>query len=249
MPSSGFAVILPARYHSSRFPGKPLAVLAGKPLIEWVYRRAERIPGAAYVVVATDHEQIATVVERFGGNVVMTSPDHRTGTDRVAEVARTLDYDCIVNLQGDEPVLPSGLVEDMVGVLDRSRSVDIVTACHALHDNEAIENPNVVKVVVDLSGHALYFSRSPIPFGFWQRSDTGATPRFYRHIGVYTFRRAALLRFAESAPTPLEIAEGLEQLRALENGMTIRVLEARQATVGVDVPEDIKNVEKELSST
>ena len=249
MPASAFAVVLPARYHSSRFPGKPLAILAGKPLIEWVYRRAERIPGAARVVVATDHEQIASVVEGFGGNVVMTSSEHRTGTDRVAEVARSLDCEIIVNLQGDEPVLPPGLVEDMVGVLDTSQEVDIVTAAHAVTDAEALDNPNVVKVVMDRSGNALYFSRAPIPFGFWQRAGGDAPPRFYRHVGVYTFRRDALVRFAEAPRSPLEVAEGLEQLRALENGMVIRVLETTEATIGVDVPEDIKLVEKELSST
>lgn len=247
MPARGFAVVLPARYHSSRFPGKPLAILAGRPLIEWVYRRAERIPGAAMVVVATDHDQIAAVVEGFGGNVIMTSRDHRTGTDRVAEVARSLDHDCIVNLQGDEPVFPPRLVQDMVAVLDRSADIDIVTACHALTDTSLVDNPNVVKVVMDRNGGALYFSRSPIPFGVWDRRDGAA--KFHRHVGVYAFRRAALLRFADTPPTPLEVAEGLEQLRALESGMTIRVLETEELTVGVDVPEDIKNVEKELSSS
>jgi 3-deoxy-manno-octulosonate cytidylyltransferase (CMP-KDO synthetase) len=250
-----FAVVLPARYASHRFPGKPLAVIAGKPLIEWVYRRAREIHGAERVVVATDHEKIAEAVEGFGGDVVMTSEDHRTGTDRVAEVAKTLDCDVIVNLQGDEPVFPTSLIEEMIGVIGGSQEIDIVTACHPVFDREELANPNVVKVVMDKQGKALYFSRLPIPLGreTSHGSDgVGAKPKNdplgYRHIGIYVFRTRSLLRLSRADQTPLELKEGLEQLRALENGMTIHIVETTQSTVGVDVPEDVKNVENALGT-
>jgi 3-deoxy-manno-octulosonate cytidylyltransferase (CMP-KDO synthetase) len=252
MNTPRFAVVLPARYQSTRFPGKPLAVIAGKPLIEWVYRRAQDIRGAECVVVATDHPAIANAVEKFGGDAVITSGDHRTGTDRVAEVARNLDCDCVVNLQGDEPVFPPELIEEMVTVLGRSEQIDIVTACHAVFDRDEFENPNFVKVVMDRHGRAMYFSRLPIPFG--ARASHGGDvgggdgPVGFRHIGIYAFRRSSLLRLSRMPQTSLEISEGLEQLRALEHGMVIHVVKTAQATVGVDVPEDIKNVEKALGT-
>ncbi|UCG51472.1 MAG: 3-deoxy-manno-octulosonate cytidylyltransferase [Candidatus Latescibacterota bacterium] len=255
MTTPGFAVVLPARYGSTRFPGKPLAVIAGKPLIEWVYRRAKDIRGAAAVIVATDHKTIAETVERFGGRVVMTSGDHRTGTDRVAEVASSLDCEHIVNLQGDEPIFPPRLVEEMVEVSGRTPKIDIVTACHPIFECDEFENPNCVKVVMDRSGRALYFSRLPIPF---RRGDTSRgedhrveseSPIGYRHIGIYVFRKESLLWLSRASRTPLEVSEGLEQLRALENGMAIQVVKSAQPTVGVDVPDDIKSVEKALSTT
>jgi 3-deoxy-manno-octulosonate cytidylyltransferase (CMP-KDO synthetase) len=290
MISSGATIILPARYHSTRFPGKPLAVIAGKPLIEWVYQRASEVQGVSRILVATDHDDIASVVRGFGGDVVMTSADHATGTDRVAAVARELDDDIIVNLQGDEPLFPPALVEEMIAVLaggarvaakgpdpvaagprvlpvlegspnsppvlanaprgagarsaPPATTIDIVTACHPITDPDEINNPNVVKVVMDREGRAMYFSRSAIPFARDNRNE-----RYYRHIGIYVFRRESLIRFAELEATPLEKAESLEQLRALENGMTIRLVETEYSTVGVDVPEDTKTVEKALTTT
>jgi 3-deoxy-manno-octulosonate cytidylyltransferase (CMP-KDO synthetase) len=240
MSTPSFAIVLPARYDSTRFPGKPLAEISGRPLIEWVYRRATDVPGAASVVVATDDERIAKVVRAFGGNVTMTRAEHRTGTDRVAEVAASLHVGVVVNLQGDEPVFDPSMVVDMVGRLGADSDVDIVTACHPIENEEDFGNPNVVKVVVDARGRALYFSRSPIP--------SGGAPAL-RHVGVYAFRREALERFASLEPTPLEVCERLEQLRALENGMTIGVIAIEKATAGVDVPSDIKNVEKEIGKT
>jgi 3-deoxy-manno-octulosonate cytidylyltransferase (CMP-KDO synthetase) len=192
------------------------------------------------VVVATDDERVAAAVRGFGGDVVMTRSDHATGTDRVAEVAKKLRADVIVNLQGDEPVFEPALVERMVAVFAKRAEVDIVTACHALDDAEAFRDPNVVKVVVDRGGRALYFSRAPIPSGALD------APGARRHVGVYAYRRAALFKFAGLPRTPLEAAERLEQLRALENGMTIAVVETKQTTIGVDVPADVKNVEKIL---
>jgi len=192
------------------------------------------------VLVATDDARIAEAVRGFGGDVFMTRGDHATGTDRVAEVARRLRAEIIVNLQGDEPVFDPAMVERMVRVLARHAGVDIVTACHALHDPESFHNPHIVKVIVDRAGRALYFSRAPIPHG--AMDGAGA----FRHVGVYAYRRAALFRFARLPRTPLEKAERLEQLRALEYGMTIAVVETRAMTVGVDVPADVKNVEKVL---
>jgi len=198
------------------------------------------VRGASRVVVATDDERIARAVRRFGGEVVMTRGNHATGTDRVAEVAKKLRNPIIVNLQGDEPVFDPALVARMVAVFAKEPDVDIVTACHPLHDADAFHNANIVKVVVDRRGRALYFSRAPVPAR--AMDARGAL----RHVGIYAYRRAALLKFAKLPRTPLEIAEGLEQLRALENGMTIALVEAERETVGVDVPADVKNVEKVL---
>jgi len=231
--------VLPARFGSTRFPGKPLASISGKPLIQWVYQGASRVRGANRVLVATDDVRIAAVVRGFGGEVVMTRGSHQTGTDRVAEVAKSLRADVVVNLQGDEPIFDPAMVEDMVAVLSRDPEVEIATACHPIQDTESLQSPHVVKVVVDQQRRALYFSRAPIPSG---ALFDGA--RALRHVGVYAFRREALAKFAKLPRTPLEIAEQLEQLRALEHGMTIAVVETRHATVGVDVPADIKNVER-----
>jgi len=231
--------VLPARFGSTRFPGKPLAPIAGRPLIEWVYQGASRVRGAMRVMVATDDVRIASAVRSFGGEVVMTRGAHQTGTDRVAEVAKSLRSDIVVNLQGDEPIFDPGMVEEMIAVMARDPEIDIATACHPIQDTESLQSPHVVKVVVDRRGRALYFSRAPIPSG---ALFDGA--RAFRHVGVYAFRRDVLARFSKLPRTPLEMAEQLEQLRALEHGMTIAVVETRHATVGVDVPADIKNVER-----
>jgi len=243
MGRNSFLVVLPARYGSTRFPGKPLADIAGRPLIEWVYRRAADIRGAGEVVVATDDRRIADAVASFGGNVVMTGAAHATGTDRVAEVAKNRDFPIVVNLQGDEPVFDPSTVEALVDVLALESESDIATACHPIRSEEEFNNPNIVKVVLDGHGRALYFSRSPIPNGVWQSEQAAA----YRHVGIYAYTKESLLRFTSLEPSTLEKTEKLEQLRALENGMTIRVMVTDQLTMGVDVPGDVKKVEKELS--
>jgi 3-deoxy-manno-octulosonate cytidylyltransferase (CMP-KDO synthetase) len=184
---------------------------------------------------------VARAVRAFGGDLVMTRSDHITGTDRVAEVAKSLRVSIVVNLQGDEPVFDPETISRMVTRLAREREVDIVTACHPLYDPQEFLNPHVVKVVLDKKGHALYFSRSPIPSGAMEHA-AGA----FRHIGVYAFRREALARFTKLPRTPLEISERLEQLRALEHGLRIAVVESDRATIGVDVPSDIKNVERAM---
>lgn len=208
-------------------------------MIEWVYQGASRVRGATRVLVATDDVRIAAAVRGFGGDVVMSRGTHPTGTDRVAEVAKTLRTDIVVNLQGDEPIFDPAMVEEMIAVMARDPEVEVATACHPIQDTESLQSPHVVKVVVDQRRRALYFSRAPIPHG---ALFDGA--RALRHVGVYAFRREALAKFAKLPRTPLEIAEQLEQLRALEHGMTIAVVETRHATVGVDVPADIKNVER-----
>lgn len=245
--SAPFAIILPARYESSRFPGKALAELAGRPLIEWVYERALRVRGADLVAVATDDARIARSVEAFGGTALMTRRDAPTGTDRVAEAARELAYDIVVNLQGDEPIVPDGLVEALVSLV-RSAGADMATACHEIRDPAEMENPNAVKVVMDDSGRVRYFSRSPIPYGAWRDLHGRAGERFqaYRHIGVYAYRKEALVRFASAPPSGLEQREGLEQLRALDLGMDVRITVSTERTAGVDVPADIINIEKML---
>jgi len=236
-----FLIVLPARYGSSRFPGKPLVEISGRPLIEWVYRRASDIKGVSELVVATDDPRIAEAVESFGGNVVLTSAEHATGTDRVAEVASSRGHGVVVNLQGDEPVFDPVTVEGMVDLLSAQPDTDIVTACHRIESNDDYTDPNVVKVVMGDESRALYFSRSPVPHG-----AVAGGAAAYRHVGIYAYKRDSLIRFTSLAPTPLERAERLEQLRALENGMTIRLIVTESPTVGVDVPGDVKKVEIEL---
>ena len=239
--------MLPARYGSTRFPGKPLAPIGGRPLIEWVYRRARELREARAVVVATDDARIAEAVRTFGGEVVMTRTDHATGTDRVAEVAAGLDCDVVLNLQGDEPLFDVDAVARMVALLGARTDFDITTACHNIERPEDLVDANVVKVVTAPDGRALYFSRAAIPSGALAAEPGAARAR--RHVGVYAFRRDALLRFAGLPRTPLELSERLEQLRALEHGMAIGVVETSSHTVGVDVPEDVKSVEKLLAQT
>ena len=205
-----------------------------------MHRAALRVAGAARVVVATDDARIAETVRGFGGTVVTTGVEHATGTDRVAEVAKQLRADIIVNLQGDEPVFDPALIGRMLAVFVKQPDVDIVTACHALRDPTDFQDPNVVKVVFDTAGRALYFSRAPVPWGAMDAHGA------FRHVGVYAYRRAALLKMAKLPRTALEVSERLEQLRALENGMTIAVVETKHETVGVDVPADVKKVEKLL---
>lgn len=243
MNNLSFAIVLPARYGSERFPGKPLAMIAGRPLIEWVHERALQVRGAGRVIVATDDDRIADVVRGFGGDVSVTG-ECATGTDRVAEVARHLPFDIIVNLQGDEPVFDPAMVEDMIAMLGARPEFDIATAYHRIEDRREFENPNVVKVIIGENGRALYFSRAPLPYG-----GLGGDYQPMRHVGIYAYRKEVLARFASLPATALELSESLEQLRALANGMAIGVVETARMTVGVDVPDDVKNVEKEISRT
>jgi 3-deoxy-manno-octulosonate cytidylyltransferase (CMP-KDO synthetase) len=243
--------IIPARFASTRFPGKPLCVIHGKTMIERVHERASAARRPDRVVVATDDERIASVVRGFGGEVVLTSPDHPTGTDRLAEVARGLEAEILVNVQGDEPMLDPAGIDAAVGALVDDPSLPMATLSLPLRSVEEMLAPSVVKVVVDAEGNALYFSRSPIPH---VRRGAASDPRAAaeaavsralarKHVGLYAYRREALLRFASLPPSPLEEAEGLEQLRALHHGMRIRVVPVDgEGGVAVDTPEDLERV-------
>jgi 3-deoxy-manno-octulosonate cytidylyltransferase (CMP-KDO synthetase) len=233
------AIVIPARYGSTRLPGKPLLRSTGKYLIQHVYERARRARAADRVIVATDDTRILSAVESFGGVAVMTRKDHPSGTDRVAEVAAGLDADAVINLQGDEPLLDPDGLDLLAGLLASDPAADVATLAAPIRDRETYLSPNAVKVVCDDRGRALYFSRSPIPFVRDGAPDFSTDPpRFLLHLGVYAYRREALLRLAASPPHPLELSEKLEQLRVLGLGGTIRVGIVGSAHRGVDTPDD-----------
>ncbi|HMK49571.1 MAG TPA: 3-deoxy-manno-octulosonate cytidylyltransferase [Thermodesulfovibrionales bacterium] len=238
------AVIIPARYDSTRFPGKPLYPLKGKPLIQHVYENSKKSRLAEEVMVATDSETIFERVLAFGGKAVMTDKNHPSGTDRIAEVAASLDYDIIVNVQGDEPLIRPEMIDDVIMALDDTRA-SIGTLIKKIEDPGEIVDYNVVKVVFDRQMFAVYFSRATIPFR--AHHSEVRRPEYYKHIGIYSYRRDVLLSIAGMEPTELENIEKLEQLRALENGMKIKVKETFLETFGVDTPEDLERVEKCLS--
>jgi 3-deoxy-manno-octulosonate cytidylyltransferase (CMP-KDO synthetase) len=240
--SSAAAIVgaIPARYGSQRLPGKALHPLAGKPMVEHVYRRAARAGGLDRVVVLTDDERIARAVEFFGGEVEMTPAECASGTDRIAWAARNWDCAAVINIQGDEPLIDPDGISRVASHLRSHPDDPIVTlAADALPGD--LDSPSVVKVVLDREGYALYFSRAPIPF---PRHPGGAMP--LRHLGIYGYQKAALLRLAALPQTPLERSESLEQLRALENRMTIKVLTGARPSWGVDTPEDAAEVDARL---
>jgi len=237
-------VIIPARYESTRFPGKPLYPLKGKPLIQHVFENAKRATLAEDVIVATDSETIFEKVFAFGGKAVMTDQKHPSGTDRIAEVAASMKYDIIVNVQGDEPLIRPEMIDDVIALLSDQRA-SVGTLVKKIEHSEEIIDSNVVKAVFDREGLALYFSRAPIPSH--ARHSEINTPCYYKHIGIYSYRRGTLLSLAAMQPTELEKTEKLEQLRALENGIRIKVKETFFETYGVDTPEDLERVEKWLS--
>lgn len=230
--------VIPARYASSRFPGKPLAILRGRPLIEHVYRRASLCKALDRILVATDDERIRRRVEAFGGECVMTSRDHISGSDRLGEVAQGLDAEVIVNVQGDEPLIDPSVIEAVIAPMMVSRPPDIATAAVPLSSAGEYLSPDVVKVAMDAGGRALYFSRAPIPHGW-------SGPAGFRHIGIYAYQRQSLLRFVSLPEGNLERIEKLEQLRALENGMAINVVVVPGFVgIGVDRPEDLAKAER-----
>ncbi|BAV33666.1 3-deoxy-manno-octulosonate cytidylyltransferase [Sulfuricaulis limicola] len=241
-------IIIPARYASTRLPGKPLADVAGKPLIQRVHDCAVKT-GAAQVVIATDDERIHRAAVSFGARVVMTSAAHRSGTDRLAEVIEKLAIgpeEIVVNLQGDEPLMPPELMREVAEKLASHKEAQVATACHAIHDRETLTNPNVVKVVRDARGYALYFSRAAIPWPRDMMAGKGdGEIKAYRHIGLYAYRAGFVRRYASWPPCPPEETEQLEQLRVLWHGERIVVHEARQMPeAGVDTPEDLERVRK-----
>lgn len=278
--------IIPARYASTRFPGKLLADLAGRPIVEHVYRRAAACRALSEIIVATDDDRIAAAARSFGGQVRMTSPAHQSGTDRVAEVARTLDCDLVVGVQGDEPLIEPAMIEQALAPFAADPSLVMSTLRRRFDNLAEASDPNVVKVVVDRQGFALYFSRAAIPYirdsGSGTRGSAGTrdranpqcrtppplklrrgSPKFaiiasaneggpnpdpivrvYKHIGLYVYRRDFLLRLAALEPTPLERAEALEQLRALEHGYRIMAVETAYDSISVDTPEDLERVRR-----
>ncbi|MEW5767696.1 MAG: 3-deoxy-manno-octulosonate cytidylyltransferase [bacterium] len=229
--------IIPARFGSTRFPGKALADIHGKPMIQHVYKRARQAKEMERVIIATDDERIYRAVASFGGEVVMTSPYHASGTDRVAEVAESLPADMVVNIQGDEPLIKPEMIDEAVRPMKDNPRLEITTLKKEITWESEGHNPNVVKVVTNEAGFALYFSRSLIPY---PRKREGV--RFYKHIGLYVYRRDILLGLSRLSPSPLEEAEGLEQLRALENGIPIKVVRTEHDSWGVDTKEDLERV-------
>jgi 3-deoxy-manno-octulosonate cytidylyltransferase (CMP-KDO synthetase) len=248
--------IIPARWNSTRFPGKPLHLVVGKPLLKHVWERCLHSKNLDSVVIATDDMRIASAAFDWGAEVTLTSPRHRSGTDRIAEVAnKAKQFAYIINIQGDEPLVDPSLIDKLVEKLRSDRKIDIVTAAHHFQNPADALSPNQVKVVVDLAGNALYFSRGPIPvlrnacFPAVMPSRRLGSRRslFLRHQGIYGFRRKTLLRFVKWKRTPLERAESLEQLRALENGVKVHVLVTAKGSPGVDTPEDAMALEQKLA--
>lgn len=238
----GALVVIPSRYGSVRFPGKPLALLRGKPMVQHVFERASKSKRAAHVVVATDHPEILSAVKGFQGNVVLTDPNARSGTDRVAEVAAKRKERVVINVQGDEPLVHPEMIDQLAEFLQANPEVPMASLMIALQDEEQGRNPNVVKVIVDLHGFAMYFSREPIPHMRDLRRKP--TPRWFKHLGIYGYQREFVLQFPKLEPTPLETLESLEQLRALENRYPIKMLETVHDSVGVDTPEDLQRLEQ-----
>jgi 3-deoxy-manno-octulosonate cytidylyltransferase (CMP-KDO synthetase) len=240
---SEVTAIIPARWASTRFPGKPLVKLRGKPLVQHVWERAGRAKLVDRVIVATDDMRIAEAAFAFGAEVALTSSKHPTGTDRLAEVASKLkSAPIILNVQGDEPDIAPSTIDRLAQALQDDPALGMVTAANPIADRSDIGNPNVVKVVADLAGRALYFSRSTIPH---DRDGDGGI-KYLRHQGIYGYRRKVLLDFVKWKPTPLEKAEKLEQLRALEHGVSIGVIVVKRGSVGVDVPADLAKAARAL---
>ncbi|MFZ3208539.1 MAG: 3-deoxy-manno-octulosonate cytidylyltransferase [Geobacteraceae bacterium] len=244
--------VIPARYASTRFEGKAVADIMGKPMVQHVYERVSRAVLVSEVIIATDDERIAEAVRAFDGRVEMTSREHATGTDRIAEVAGRLDSDIIVNVQGDEPLIEPAMIDETIRPLLEDPAIVMSTLKSRIKNLHDFLSPNVVKVVTDWEGFALYFSRSPIP-NFrdkWNdlKDEKFASGRLlsYKHVGLYVYRREFLLQYAQMSPTYLELAEKLEQLRALENGYRIKVVETEHESIGVDTPADLEQVMEKL---
>jgi 3-deoxy-manno-octulosonate cytidylyltransferase (CMP-KDO synthetase) len=252
---STIIAVIPARYGSTRFPGKALADIKGKPMIQWVYERTTRSTLVNRVIVATDDKRILSAVKSFGGEAMMTSAHHATGTDRIAEVAKSLDCDIVVNVQGDEPLIRPEMIDEALLPLVQDASIPMGTLCRKIEDRQEAFDPNVVKVVFDKNNFALYFSRAPIP---WDRdawagksslNELSLEGPLYKHIGLYVYRRDFLLDYAAMPRTALEDAEKLEQLRALENGHKIKTVITQYESFGVDIPDDLGKILKRLEES
>ncbi|MCX5782488.1 MAG: 3-deoxy-manno-octulosonate cytidylyltransferase [Elusimicrobia bacterium] len=236
--------VIPSRYNSTRFPGKPLFVINGKTLLERVWRRAKKSRLLDEIIIATDDQRIFETAKRFNAKIFMTSKNCKSGTDRLAEVAKKTGkkYDIFINIQGDEPLISPLLIDNLIKELKKNKETSVVTAVYPLKNKKEILSPNVVKTVLDKKGFALYFSRYPIPYN---RDKKKA--RYYKHIGIYGYRKDFLIKFSAMAQTGLEKTEQLEQLRILENGFKIKTILSKTDSLGVDVPQDIKKIQWMLS--
>lgn len=234
--------VIPARYKSSRFPGKPLTDICGKPMIWWVYQQAKKVKEFDSVYVATDDSRIEAACKEYGLDVIMTSDKHETGSDRVAEVATKVDGDLFVNIQGDEPVIKPEMIEQVISIFTEDESVYFGSLKKEITDEDEIKATSTVKVVTDCNGDALYFSRSVIPSNL----KDGKLARVFRHVGIYAYKKDFLLKFSAMKQTELELGEGIEPLRAMENGYKMRLKETEYSSIGVDLPEHIALVEKEI---
>ncbi|MBA2435282.1 MAG: 3-deoxy-manno-octulosonate cytidylyltransferase [Verrucomicrobiota bacterium] len=235
--------IIPARWGSTRFPGKPLHEIAGKPLLQHVWEQTRRAKALHSVIIATDDMRIAKAAFAWGAEISLTSSKHASGTDRIAEVAKKLrGVSHLINIQGDEPLVDPQLINQLARKMQRDPRIEMITAVHPFSDPADAQSPHQVKAVLDRKGRALYFSRAAIPYP----RDPGGGPQYFRHQGIYGYRRDLLLRFVRWQPTPLENAEALEQLRALENGVNIHVVVTKSGSPGVDTPEDAAAIERQL---
>ncbi|MBI5183919.1 MAG: 3-deoxy-manno-octulosonate cytidylyltransferase [Nitrospinae bacterium] len=241
MPTK-ITAIIPARYSSTRFKGKVLADICGRPMIQHIFERVTKASVIDKVIIATDDSRIFETVRGFGGDVKMTSSTHRSGTDRISEVAKGLDSDIIINVQGDEPMIEPEMIDQVGSLLLNDRDVKMGTLCTRIANKEELRDPNVVKVVMDKSGYALYFSRFPIPFNRDNIPYIALPVPCYRHIGLFAYKREFLLKISQLPETPLEKVERLEQLRVLEHGYRIKVAETDSTTIGVDTEEDLEKV-------
>ena len=243
--------LIPARYGSTRFPGKPLALLAGKPMVQWVYERASQAELLSEVIVATDDQRIFDAVQKFGGRVLMTRNDHPSGSDRIAEVAATSDAEIIVNIQGDEPLIEPAAIDLGVKILLDQPTAQVGTLVGPIRDAADLRNPNIVKVALAQDNTALYFSRLAIPFCRGARVDAEWLQQhtYFKHIGLYIFRRDMLLQFVKWPPGVLERVENLEQLRLLEHGVKIHVAVTAYEARGVDTPEDLNVLKRDISAS
>ena len=232
--------IIPARYNSTRFPAKVLALIAEKPMLEHVYKNTCRCSQLDQVIIATDHKKIYDIARKFGAQALMTDSNHHSGTDRIAEVARKVDCELVVNVQGDEPLIKPTMIEQVIKPFYREKDLVMSTLKKKIESQQVMNNPDVVKVVTDRNDNALYFSRSLIPYQRVRGAEV------YKHIGIYAYSRDFLLKYNKMKTTTLEKSESLEQLRVLENGYRIKVVTTRCDTIGVDQPEDVELVEKEL---
>ena len=236
--------VIPARYRSSRFNGKALADIHGKPMIEWVYRQVVKSRLVNKTIVATDDERIFQVVSKFGGKAVMTSADNETGTDRIAETVRSIETDLVVNVQGDEPLITQEVIDSVVQPMLEDSNLKMTTAACEINNKQELENPNVVKVTMDNQSFALYFSRSKIPYPGREKENSLS---FYKHLGLYSYRKDFLLHLTKLPQSSLEKAESLEQLRALENGYKIKVVKTKYDGIGVDTKEDLEKVIQQIA--